>query len=95
MKDYEEIISTLLARIADLEAIVRAQAIEIAELKKRPNKNSGNSSKPRQFNMEMVFVVGLYITKTNTLFLKIEFNNCLWICTVCPYQQHPLPILIK
>lgn len=46
MKDYEQIISTLLARIADLEKVVAQQAAEIAELKRRLNKDSSNSSKP-------------------------------------------------
>jgi transposase len=46
MKDYEQIISTLLARIAELEKIVTQQAARIAELEKRLNKNSSNSSKP-------------------------------------------------
>jgi len=46
MKNYEEIIETLLARITELEALVAKQAIEIAELKRRLNKNSSNSSKP-------------------------------------------------
>jgi uncharacterized coiled-coil protein SlyX len=35
MKDYEQIINTLLARIAELEKIVAEQAAEIAELKRR------------------------------------------------------------
>ena len=46
MKNYEEIIEKLLARITELEALVAKQAIEIAELKRRLNKNSSNSSKP-------------------------------------------------
>jgi len=46
MKDYEKIISTLLARIAELEKIVAQQAAEIAELKRRLGKDSSNSSKP-------------------------------------------------
>lgn len=46
MKNYEEIIEKLLARIAELEALVAKQAIEIADLKRRLNKNSSNSSKP-------------------------------------------------
>lgn len=46
MKDYDQIIRTLLARIAELEMFVAQQAVEIAELKKRLNKNSSNSSKP-------------------------------------------------
>ena len=46
MKDYEQIISTLLSRIAELEKIVAQQAARIAELEKRLNKNSSNSSKP-------------------------------------------------
>jgi hypothetical protein len=45
MKNYEEIIEKLLARITELEALVAKQAIEIAELKRRLNKNSSNSSK--------------------------------------------------
>lgn len=46
MKDYEQIIFTLLAKIAELEKIVEQQAARIAELEKRLNKNSSNSSKP-------------------------------------------------
>lgn len=46
MKDYERTISTLLAKISDLEKIVAQQAAEIAELKRRLNKDSSNSSKP-------------------------------------------------
>jgi transposase len=46
MKDYEQIINTLLARIAELEKIVAEQAVEIAELKRRLSKDSRNSSKP-------------------------------------------------
>ena len=37
MKDYEQIISTLLARITDLKKLVAQQAAEIAELKRRLN----------------------------------------------------------
>jgi hypothetical protein len=46
MKDYEQIINTLLARITDLEKVVAQQAAEIVELKRRLNKDSSNSSKP-------------------------------------------------
>jgi Transposase IS66 family/Family of unknown function (DUF6444) len=46
MKNYEQIISTLLAKIADLEKLVIQQATRIAELEKRLDKNSRNSSKP-------------------------------------------------
>ena len=46
MRDYEQIISTLLAKIAELEKVVQQQAARIAELEKRLNKNSSNSSKP-------------------------------------------------
>ena len=46
MKDYEQMISTLLAKIADLEELVIQQAARIAELEKRLDKNSRNSSKP-------------------------------------------------
>ena len=46
MKNYEQIISTLLAKIAGLEKVVQEQAARIAELEKRLNKNSSNSSKP-------------------------------------------------
>ena len=45
MKDYEQIITTLLAKIADLEKVIQQQA-RITELEKRLNKNSSNSSKP-------------------------------------------------
>ncbi len=46
MRDYEEIISTLLAKIAELEEIVKQQATRIVELERRLSKNSSNSSKP-------------------------------------------------
>lgn len=46
MKDQEQIITTLLAKIAELEKVVQQQAARIAELEKRLNKNSSNSSKP-------------------------------------------------
>ena len=46
MRDYEEIISTLLAKIAELEEIVKQQASRIVELERRLSKNSSNSSKP-------------------------------------------------
>lgn len=46
MKDYEQIITPLLARIAALEKIAVQQAARIEELEKRLNKNSSNSSKP-------------------------------------------------
>ncbi|MCC5792293.1 MAG: hypothetical protein JJT82_06780 [Legionellaceae bacterium] len=46
MKDYEQMISTLLAKIAELEKVVQQQAARIEELEKRLNKNSSNSSKP-------------------------------------------------
>ena len=45
MKGYEQIITTLLAKIAELEKLVQQQAARIAELEKRLNKNSSNSSK--------------------------------------------------
>ncbi len=46
MRDYEEIISTLLAKIAELEEIVKQQATRIVELERRLSKNSSNSSTP-------------------------------------------------
>ena len=46
MKDYEQIISTLLTKIAELEQVVKQQAAKIADLGRRLNKNSSNSSKP-------------------------------------------------
>ena len=46
MKDYEQIISTLLAKIAEPEKVVQQQAARIEELENRLNKNSSNSSKP-------------------------------------------------
>ena len=46
MRDYEQIISTLLTRIAELEQVVKQQAERIADLERRLNKNSSNSSKP-------------------------------------------------
>ena len=46
MKDYEQIISTLLVKIAELEKVVQQQASRIGELEKRLSKNSINSSKP-------------------------------------------------
>ena len=45
MKDYEQIISTLLVKIAELEKVVQQQASRIGELEKRLSKNSSNSSK--------------------------------------------------
>ena len=46
MKDYEQIISTLLTKIAELEQVVKQQAARIADLERRLNKNISNSSKP-------------------------------------------------
>ncbi|WP_133129325.1 DUF6444 domain-containing protein [Legionella yabuuchiae] len=46
MKDDEQTISTLLAKVAELEKVVQQQAANIAELEKRLNKNSSNSSTP-------------------------------------------------
>lgn len=46
MKDYEQIISTLLTKIAELEKVVKEQAERITDLERRLNKNSSNSSKP-------------------------------------------------
>lgn len=46
MKDTEDLIATLLARIEELEALVKQQAARIADLEKRLSKNSRNSSKP-------------------------------------------------
>ena len=46
MKDYEQIISTLLTKIAELEQVVKQQAARIIDLEKRLNKDSSNSSKP-------------------------------------------------
>lgn len=46
MKDYEQIISTLLTKIAELEQVVKQQAAKIVDLERRLNKNSSNSSKP-------------------------------------------------
>jgi transposase len=53
MKDTDQLIATLLARIEELEALVKQQAVKIeeqsakiSELEKRLNKNSRNSSKP-------------------------------------------------
>jgi transposase len=46
MSDYEQIISTLLTKIAELEQVVKQQAVRIADLERRLNKNSSNSSKP-------------------------------------------------
>jgi transposase len=46
MKDYEQLISTLLAKIAELEKVVIQQAARIADLEKHLDKNSSNSSKP-------------------------------------------------
>ena len=39
MRDYEKIISTLLAKIAELEEIVKQQATRIVELERRLSKN--------------------------------------------------------
>ena len=46
MKEYEQLITTLQTKIAELEAIIKEQATRIAELGKSLNKNSRNSSKP-------------------------------------------------
>ena len=46
MKDHEQIITTLLTNIAELAKVVKKQAARIADLEKRLNKNSSNSSKP-------------------------------------------------
>ena len=46
MKDYEQIISTLLTQVAELEKLVIQQAARIADLEKRLDKKSNNSSKP-------------------------------------------------
>lgn len=46
MNDKDEIIQKLMERIISLEKLVAKQAEEIAELKKRLNRNSNNSSKP-------------------------------------------------
>jgi uncharacterized coiled-coil protein SlyX len=46
MKDHEQTITTLLAKITELEEVVKQQAARIAELERRLNKNSSNSSKP-------------------------------------------------
>ena len=46
MKDYEQIISTLLTKIAELEHVVKQQSARIADLERRLDKNSSNSSKP-------------------------------------------------
>ncbi len=46
MRDDEKTISTLLAKVAELEKVVQQQAAKIAELENRLNKNSSNSSKP-------------------------------------------------
>ena len=46
MKDYEQITSALLTKIAELEKVVKEQAARIADLERRLNKNSSNSSKP-------------------------------------------------
>jgi len=46
MKDHEQNITTLLAKLAELEEVIKQQAARIAELERRLNKNSSNSSKP-------------------------------------------------
>lgn len=46
MKDYEQLITTLLAKIAELEKVIQQQAARIAELEKCLKKDSSNSSKP-------------------------------------------------
>jgi hypothetical protein len=43
MKDYEQIISTLLTKIAALEQVVKQQAARITDLERRLNKNSSNT----------------------------------------------------
>ena len=47
MKNYEEIIEKLLARITELETLAVKQALETAELRRGLNKNSSNSSQYR------------------------------------------------
>jgi transposase len=46
MKKYEQIISVLQTKIVELETIIKEQSAKIADLEKRLNKNSSNSSKP-------------------------------------------------
>ena len=46
MKNQNSQIEKLVARIKSLEALVKSQAAEIADLKSRLNKNSRNSSRP-------------------------------------------------
>jgi hypothetical protein len=41
MKDYEQIITTLLARIADLEKVVQQQAARIAATVQSPHRVTG------------------------------------------------------
>ena len=46
MKEYNELISTLFAKVSEQGNIIHQQAARIAELEKRLSKNSSNSSKP-------------------------------------------------
>lgn len=45
MKDYEQIISMLLTKIAELEQIVKQRAVRITDLERGLNNDSSNSSK--------------------------------------------------
>ena len=46
MKEYNELISTLFAKVSEQGNIIHQQAARIAELEKRLSKNSSNSSNP-------------------------------------------------
>ena len=80
MTDYEQIISTLLTKIAELEQVVKQQAAMIADLERRLNKNSSNSSKPPSSDglgkpprlRKNIMWIAWYITKHVTIVVAIE-----------------------
>ena len=86
MKDYEQIISTLLVKIAELEKVVQQQASRIGELEKRLSKNSINSDvveKRNYFwdhdhNLITPWPAGLEIMNTKFVKPTYETAQCLY-----------------